>query len=421
MIDIKLVRSDPQKVRQALEDRAKEAPLAELIAKDREWRDLLQRVEEIRKRRNFLSEEISSAKKKGGNASSLLQESKEIPTLLQSYDEQLRTVEEQVRHLSLQIPNIPNSSVPVGKDETQNKLVRSWGKPSKPTFTPKDHHELGEKLGILDFERGALLSGERFTVLKGAASQLSRAIANFMLDSHRPKGYVEVSPPLLVTEKTMTGTGQLPKFEEDLYKLERDNLWAIPTAEVPLTNLHAGQILEYKDLPKYYAAWTPCFRREAGSHGKDTRGIIRQHQFDKVELVKLTHQENSYEELEKLTADAEAILQALNLPYRVMLLSTGDMGFAAAKTYDIEVWLPSQNKYREISSCSNCEEFQSRRMNTKYRGKDNEFHYVHTLNGSALAVGRTLVAIMENYQQADGSILIPEALQPYMGGMKKIS
>ena len=415
MLDIKTIRDNPEAVREALKNRNKEAPLEELIAKDREWRLLLQRTEELRTKRNAISKEVNELIKEKKDAGKKIKEAKEIPVQIQAIEEQLREVEKEAKNLSMLIPNIPHASVPIGSDENANKEVRKVGTPKKFAFEPKDHHDLGLELKILDFERGAKLSGERFTVLKGAGAKLERALINFMLDLKEKQGYTEVMPPLFVKKEIMEGTGQLPKFEEDMYKLEGgDNLYAIPTSEVPLTNLHAGELLEYKQLPIYYTAFTPCFRREAGSHGKDTRGIIRQHQFDKVEMVKLAHQESSYEELEKMVANAEEVLKLLEIPYRVIELCTGDMGFAAAKTYDIEVWLPAQKKYREISSCSNCEDFQARRMNTKYRAKDNSFRFVHTLNGSGLAVGRTLVAILENFQQKDGSVSIPKALQPYM-------
>jgi len=310
----------------------------------------------------------------------------------------------------------------VGKDENDNVEVRRFGEPRNFSFEPRPHWEIGEALGILDFEKGASLAQSRFTVLKGQGARLERALMNFMLDLHADKhGYLEVQPPFMVNSRTMQGTGQLPKFADDLYKCENDDLWLIPTAEVPLTNLHAGEILEERQLPLYYAAYTPCFRREAGAHGRDVRGMLRQHQFDKVEMVKLSLPEKSYDELESMTDNAEEVLRALGIPHRTICLCTGDMGFGASKTYDVEVWLPSQYKYREISSCSNCEDFQARRMNTRYRPADGgRPKFVHTLNGSGIAVGRTLIAVLENYQREDGSVEIPRALSPYMGGASEI-
>jgi len=314
----------------------------------------------------------------------------------------------------LRLPNLPHESVPVGEGEEDNVEVRRWGEPKELGFKPRPHWELGEMLGILDFERGSRLAGSRFTVIKGIGARLERALINFMLDTHARRGYREVIPPHLVRPDILEGTGQLPKFEEDLYMCERDGLYLIPTAEVPLTNLFKGEILSEEDLPIYLTAYTPCYRREAGSHGKDIRGIIRQHQFNKVELVKIVHPAKSYEELESLTADAEYILRLLELPYRVVELCTGDLGFSASKTYDIEVWFPSQNRYREVSSCSNCEDFQARRMNTRFRDAKGKKRFVHTLNGSGLAVGRTLAAILENYQRKDGSVDIPKVLRDYV-------
>ncbi len=420
MLDIKLIRETPDKVREALKNRGMEAPLEELIAKDVEWRKKLQLSEELRKQRNAISKEINVLLKAKKDAAAKMSEAKEIPGRIKRIEEELREIEAERRLYELMIPNIPSESVPIGRDETQNKVLREAGSRPNFDFTPRDHHQLGEELGLLDFERGAKLSGERFTVIKNEGAMLARALINFMLDAHIRKGYAEISPPLLVRPEILLGTGQLPKFEEDLFKIERDNLYAIPTAEVPLTNLHSNEILEYKQLPLNYCAYTPCFRREAGSHGKDTRGIIRQHQFDKVELVKITDEENSTNEHQKMLSDAEEVLAKLSLPYRVIELCSGDLGFGSAKTYDIEVWLPSQARYREISSVSNCEAFQARRANIKYRSKDNTFKYCHTLNGSGVAVGRAMVAVMENYQQKDGSIAIPEVLKPYLEGLTRI-
>jgi len=337
-------------------------------------------------------------------------------------EEMISDMENRIQALLLEIPNIPHESVPVGEDEDSNKVVRTWGEPREFDFEPLPHWELGEALGIMDFERGVRLAESRFTVLKGLGARLERALVNFMLDIHTNEhAYQEVQPPFMVNSETMKGTGQLPKFAEDLYSCSSDDLWMIPTAEVPLTNLHRGEILPEDDLPLRYTAYTPCFRREAGSHGRDVRGMLRQHQFDKVELVKICSPESSYAELESLTASAEEILKRLGLPFRTVLLSTGDMGFAASKTYDLEVWLPSQDKYREISSCSNCEDFQARRMNTRFRPRDGgRVRYVHTLNGSGIAVGRCLIAILENYQNRDGSVSIPGSLVPYMDGTEVI-
>ncbi|MFH0971844.1 MAG: serine--tRNA ligase [Candidatus Micrarchaeota archaeon] len=421
MLDIKIIRESPDAVKTALKNRRVEAPLEELIQKDLEWRGNLQKTEELRKQRNSISKEINGLLKAKKDATHKMQEAKEIPDKIKQIDERLRVIEGERRLYELLMPNIPHSSVPLGKDETENKVVRTVGEIPKFDFEPKDHHQLGEELGILDFERGAKLAGERFTVIKNGGAILERALINFMLEIHRKQGYMEISPPLFVRPSALIGSGQLPKFEEDLYRMERDELYAIPTAEVPLVNLHANEALEYKQLPIKYCAYTPCFRREAGSHGKDTRGIIRQHQFDKVEMVKISNQENSYQEHEELLRDAEEVLEKLGLPYRVIELCTGDLGFGSTKTYDIEVWLPAQKKYREISSCSNCEDFQARRANIKYRAKDNSFKFAHTLNASGVAVGRTLVAILENCQEKDSSISIPKALKPYMGKLDSIS
>ena len=337
-------------------------------------------------------------------------------------EEKLRAIEQKVTDLALRIPNLPHASVPVGKDSSDNKEERRWGKPQQFSFTPRTHWDLGEALGILDFDRAAKIAGARFAVLMGAGARLERALINYMLDLHTIQhGYREVIPPLLVNRPSMTATGQLPKFEEDLFRLRDEDYYLIPTAEVPVTNLHRNETLAENVLPIRYTAYTPCFRREAGSYGKDTKGLIRLHQFNKVELVAFTKPEQSYEELEQLTGHAEAILQRLGLHYRVVTLCTGDMGFSAAKTYDIEVWLPSQNLFREISSCSNFEGFQARRANIRYKGKDGKSEFVHTLNGSGLAVGRTLMAIMEQYQQPDGSVTIPDVLRQYMGGLERIS
>jgi seryl-tRNA synthetase len=386
----------------------------EALRLDEERRSILRELESLRAERNALSKEIGKRKSKGEQTAELEGKVKEIKEKIEVLEAQLSKVEEQLKRVMLSIPNIPHQSVPVGKDETENVEVRRWGVPREFDFEPKAHYEIGEALGILDFERGASLAGSRFTVMWGWGAKLERALINFMLDFHTSRGYKEVWVPHLVKPEILEGTGQLPKFEEDLYFCERDSLYLIPTAEVPLTNLFRDTILEEKDLPIYLTAYTPCYRREAGAYGKDIRGIIRQHQFDKVELVKIVHPDTSDQELERLTADAEEILKLLGLPYRVVALCTGDLGFASAKTYDIEVWFPSQNKYREISSCSNCTDFQARRMNTRFKDSEGRKRFVHTLNGSGLAVGRTLAAILENYQQKDGSVIVPEVLRDYL-------
>ena len=420
MIDIKLVRKEPERVKELLSrrDPVYAERVDELLTVDRERRTLLTEIEQLKAKRNKLSKEIGKLFKEGKReeALSLKAEVEDISKKAKDLEKELRDVEERFKKLILSIPNIPHPSVPVGEDENDNVVVRYWGEKPQFDFEPIPHWEIGEKLGILDFERATKLAGSRFVVYRKWGAKLERALINFMLDLHTQEhGYEEIIPPFLVNTKTMTGTGQLPKFEEDLYKIENEDLWLIPTAEVPLTNLHAGEILAEKELPKYYTAYTPCFRREAGAHGRDVRGIMRLHQFNKVELVKIVHPEKSYEELEKLVREAEKVLQLLGLHYRVVELCTGDLGFSAAKTYDIEVWIPSQNRYREISSCSNCEDFQARRAQIRFRDKEGKTHLVHTLNGSGLAVGRTVIAILEQYQQKDGSVIIPEVLRDYVG------
>jgi seryl-tRNA synthetase len=416
MLDIELLRKNPEFVKERLRLRKEDYPrlVDEALRLDEERRSILRELEALRAERNTLSKEIGKRKSKGEQTAELEGKVKEIKEKIEGLEDRLSKVEEQLKSVMLSIPNIPHQSVPVGKDETENVEVRRWGVPRDFDFEPKAHYEIGEALGILDFERGASLAGSRFTVMWGWGAKLERALINFMLDFHTSRGYKEVWVPHLVKPEILEGTGQLPKFEEDLYFCERDSLYLIPTAEVPLTNLFRDTILEEKDLPIYLTAYTPCYRREAGAYGKDIRGIIRQHQFDKVELVKIVHPDTSDQELEKLTADAEEILKLLGLPYRVVALCTGDLGFASAKTYDIEVWFPSQNKYREISSCSNCTDFQARRMNTRFKDSQGRKRFVHTLNGSGLAVGRTLAAILENYQQKDGSVVVPEVLRDYL-------
>jgi seryl-tRNA synthetase len=392
---------------------------------DAQRRSVIGEVEKLRHEQRTVGEEIARRGKAREDASALKTEMKAVADRIRGLEAQLEEAEAGLRDVLLQVPNVPDASVPDGKDETDAVEVRRVGTPPALSFTPRAHFEIGPELGILDFERAAKISGARFAVSWGVGARLERALAQLMLDLHTgERGYTEVSPPYLVNAETLTGTGQLPKFEGDLFKThagEKD-LYLIPTAEVPLTNLHRDEILEAADLPKKYVAWTPCFRSEAGSYGKDVRGLIRQHQFHKVELVKLTTPESSMDELEKMVADAEEVLKRLGLPYRVVLLAAGDMGFSSAKTYDIEVWLPGQQAYREISSISNCTDFQARRASLRYRAEPKgKPRFVHTLNGSGLAVGRTLVAVLENYQQADGSVVVPDALRPYMGGLERIN
>lgn len=419
MIDLKLLRKSPEIFYEALKKRNQSTEiLDQIIALDKEWRNYLNTVNNLKAKRNELSKLVAKYKAEGKSAEAdeIIAESKKIGDEISQYEAKQKDLEDKMFNLALYIPNVPHESVPVGKDETENVEIRRWGEPRKFDFEPKAHWDLGPALGMLDFDRGAKLSGSRFTVMFGAIAKLERAIAQFMLDVHTQQhGYTEVNVPHLVKRETITATGQLPKFSEELYTCEKDDLFLIPTAEVSLAALHIDEIIDESALPLKYTAFTPCYRREAGSYGKDVRGLIRQHQFEKVELVWYTTAERSFEDLEQLTRDAERILQLLELPYRVIALCTGDLGFAAAKTYDIEVWLPSYNAYKEISSCSNDTDFQARRGNMRYRTKDGKMNYVHTLNGSGLAVGRTLVAIIENYQNPDGTITVPKALRPYMG------
>lgn len=422
MLDIKLIRSNPEKVKEALEKRKEKINLDEILKLDQKRRELLLEADALKEKRNTVSEEIGKLKREKKDAREKILAMKEVSTTIKELDAQIKEIEEETAKILLGVPNIPHESVPIGKDEKDNVEIRKWGEPLKFDFTPLPHWDIGEALDILDFEQGAKVASARFTVLKGMGAKLERALINFMLDLHTNEyEYKEISPPFLVNSETMTGTGQLPKFESDLFKCE-NGLYLIPTAEVPLTNLHRQEILNDDDLPLCYVAYTACFRKEAGSYGKDVRGLIRQHQFNKVELVKICRPEDSYQELETLTKNAEEVLKRLEIPYRVIVLCTGDMGFSAAKTYDIEVWLPTQKKYREISSCSNCEDFQARRAMIRYRSKEKEkVNFVHTLNGSGLAIGRTMVAILENFQQKDGSVVIPNVLRPYMGGLEKIT
>jgi len=420
MLDIRFVREKTSAAIEALKKRGVDTSILDkLLRIESERRTHLGIVENLRQRSNELSQEIGKLKKQGKDASGLLEYAKKISDEIAEKEQHMRGLENQAVHELLLIPNIPHESVPTGKDDTDNVEIRSFGEISCFPFNPKNHWEIGENLGILDFERAGKIAGARFSLCKGLGARLERALINFMLDLHTNEfGYTEVFPPILVNKDSMTGTGQLPKFEDDLFKIENEdrNFYLIPTAEVPVTNIYRNEILKEEELPIYYTACTPCFRREAGSYGKDTRGLIRQHQFNKVELVKFVKPEDSYNELESLTNNAEEVLKRLGLPYRVAALCTGDLGFASAKTYDIEVWFPAQGKYREISSCSNFEDFQARRADIRFRrtGKKGT-EFVHTLNGSGLAIGRTFAAILENFQQEDGSVIIPTILKPYMG------
>lgn len=422
VLDPKFVRENVEAVQVALRSRGLAVDLRDFLAADAARRRLLSDVELLKHRRNTLSEEVGRRKRQGQDATALIAETKELGDRIKKLDEEVRVREEQGEAVLLTVPNMPHASVPVGRDSADNVEVRRWGEPRRFDFTPRPHWEIGETQGLLNFERAARMAQARFAVLTGLGARLERALINFMLDLHtKAHRYTEVFPPLLVNAAAMTGTGQLPKFAEELFKTKDESLYLIPTAEVPLTNLHREEVLPPGTLPLSYVAFTPCFRREAGSYGKDTRGLIRQHQFNKVELVKFTEADRSYEALEQMTRDAEAVLQGLDLPYRVVILCTGDLGFYAAKTYDIEVWLPSQSTYREISSVSNCEAFQARRANIRYRPAPRaSVEYAHTLNGSGVAVGRTWLAVLENYQDADGTVRIPEALRPYMDGLERI-
>ncbi|MBP8718898.1 MAG: serine--tRNA ligase [Candidatus Atribacteria bacterium] len=423
MLDLKLIRLEPELMKDALKKRGQEESSIDYILElDERRRKILYESSSLKQERNQVSDEIARLKKEKKDAQEKIIAMREVSNKIKEMDLELKSIEQEIQRILLELPNVVHESVPVGPDEESNQEIRRWGKPKEFDFIPQAHWDLGERLNILDFERGTKIAKARFTVLKNRGARLERALFNFMLDIHtKEHHYQEIFPPFLVNATTMTGTGQLPKFENELFK-SNDDLYLIPTAEVPLTNLHQGEIVPEVDLPLYYTAYTACFRREAGSYGKDVRGLIRQHQFNKVELVKICKPEDSYSELEKLTQDAEVILQRLELPYRVVVLSTGDIGFSAAKTYDLEVWLPSQGEYREISSCSNCTDFQARRANIRYREEESgKVHFVHTLNGSGVAVGRTMVAILENFQEKDGSITIPDALRPYMDGLQKIS
>jgi seryl-tRNA synthetase len=427
VLDPRLLREHPEVVETGIRARGASVSLVEYRELDATRRRAVQELDELRARRNRASELVAHAKRQGGDTTAAIAESREVGEAIRNMETVLRETEGRLTELALRIPNLPHASVPLGGTADDNVEVRRWGEPRTFAFEPRPHWELGEILGILDFERGARLAKSRFTVLWGLGARLERALVQFMLDLQtKAHGYQEVWLPHLVSAETMLATGQLPKFEEELFKTTEPEagraLYLIPTAEVPLTALHGGEILAGETLPRKYTAFTPCYRREAGSYGKDTRGFLRQHQFDKVELVKLATPEGSYDELEAMVQDAEAVLRALELPFRVMLLCAGDMGFTVAKTYDLEVWLPAEGRYREISSCSNCEAFQARRANLRYRpagGGKPEF--LHTLNGSGLAVGRTLIAVLENYQEADGSVVVPPALQPYLDGLERLT
>ena len=422
MLEIKFVRQNLSDVKRALEARHSELDISAFETADDRRRGVLVELEELRHQRNRVSDQIADLKKVGQDAKVLVEQMRSVSARIKMLEQELAVHQETLDQILLEIPNIPHASVPFGKDAADNSLVKKVGTPPHFGYDAQAHWDIGTRLGILDFERAAKITGARFPLYLGDGAHLERALINFMLDMHVfEHGYTEVLPPFAVNRQSMTNTGQLPKFEQDLFKLEGWDYFMIPTAEVPLTNLHQGEVLDEGRLPMYYTAVTPCFRSEAGSYGKDTRGLIRQHQFNKVEMVKLTQPGASYDELEKMLTNAEAVLQRLGLPYRVVSLCTGDMGFSAAKTYDLEVWMPGQGAYREISSCSNCESFQARRANIRFRQKGKKgTELVHTLNGSGLAVGRTVAAILENYQQADGSVVLPEALRPYMGGMEVI-
>ena len=415
MLDIKFIRSNPDEVVRAMKTRGMDLDLSEFLSLDERRRKILSEVEQLKSKRNTVSKEIGMMKKNGENADELVKEMGQVGDEIKKLDDDVKEIDTALRNIVLAIPNIPDKSLPIG-GEQDYRVERTWGEPKQFDFEAKGHWDIGEKLNILDFERATKVTGTRFTFYRGLGAKLERAVISLMLDIHTTdNGYEELIPPYMANKDSMTGTGQLPKFAEDMFKLEGMDYYLIPTAEVPVTNYYRDEILDEKNLPIKHCAFSPCFRAEAGSYGRDTRGIIRQHQFHKVELVKFAHPENSFEELEKLTNDAEKILQRLELPYRIITLATGDIGFSSAKTYDIEVWLPSFNTYREISSCSNFLDFQARRANIRYRDKNGKVQFVHTLNGSGLAVGRTVAAILENYQQADGSVIVPTALRPYMG------
>lgn len=422
MLDIKYLRNNYEEITEKLKFRGEDLSDLENFGElDKRRREIIAEVESLKAKRNETSKQISVMKREKKDASELIQEMQQVGKKIKELDTELEEVEEKLQLLMLSIPNIPHESVPIGEDEEDNVEVRTWGEIPTFSFEPKAHWDIGTELDIVDFERAAKVTGSRFVFYKGLGARLERALINFMMDLHADEhGYVEMLPPQLVNRNSLTGTGQLPKFEEDVFLVEKEDYFLIPTAEVPVTNYHREEILREDDLPKKYVAFSANFRSEAGSAGRDTRGLIRQHQFNKVELVQFVKPEESYEVLEELTGHAEKVLQLLELPYRVMKMCTGDLGFTAAKKYDIEVWIPAQNKYREISSCSNFEDFQARRAGIRYRDENGKVRFVHTLNGSGLAIGRTLTAILENYQQEDGSVIIPKVLRPYMGGIEVI-
>ncbi len=426
MLDLKYIKTHFDQVQNGMEKRRADVDLPGLLENDEKRKTLLLEIEELRRKRNTVSEKIAALKKAGENADDIILEMRTVSETIKGLDKKLSIIQEEINTFLINLPNLPHEDVPVGKDDTQNRLEKTVGTPGRFSFTPKAHWDLGESLGILDLARAAKLAGARFPLYIGKGARLERALINFMLDTHTSDhGYTECLPPFIVNSATMTGTGQLPKFEEDLFKLKGWDYYLIPTSEVPMTNIYGNEIIDESMLPAKFTAYTPCFRSEAGSYGRDTKGLIRQHQFNKVEMVKLTTPETSFDELESMLTNAEKILTLLELPYQVVTLCTGDLGFSATKTYDIEVWMPGQDdgngKYREISSCSNCLDFQARRANIRFRRKNaKKPEFVHTLNGSGLAVGRTFSAILENYQQEDGSVRIPDALIPYMGGIKEI-
>ncbi|MGI6554435.1 MAG: serine--tRNA ligase [Bacillota bacterium] len=423
MLDIKFIRSDPEAVKESLRKRGGDTALVEAVLNlDKEKRELMAESEQLKNRRNVVSDEIAALKKSGGDAQAKILEMREVSQTIKDMDEKLRRLDAEMTECLMGIPNVLHKSVPEGESDEDNRVIREWGSPTAFDFEPLAHWDIGEHLGLLDFERAGKIAGARFTVYRDLGAKLERALVNFMLDLHTGQhGYTEIFPPFLVNRGSMEGTGQLPKFEQDMFKVEGSDYYLIPTAEVPVTNLLREEIVPEADLPIKYAAYSACFRAEAGAHGRDTRGLIRQHQFNKVELVKFAHPDTSYEELETLTGNAERVLELLELPYRTVVLCSGDVGFSSAKTYDVEVWMPSYGTYREISSCSNFEDFQARRANIRFKpsggGKP---RFVHTLNGSGVAVGRTVAAILENYQEEDGTVEVPEVLRPYLGGLEKL-
>ena len=422
MLDLAFIRENPDVVRKAIENKRERVDLDALLDADTERRSVLTELESLRAEQNRISKEVAARKKAKEDASDLIESTRELGQKSKALQDRVREIEARLNDLMIRVPNVPAEGVPVGVDEKDNAPVRTWGEPRKPTFPAKAHWDLGAELDIFDFERASKISGSHFALFKGAGARMERALINFMLDIHTGEhGFREVWPPSIVLRDAMFGTGQLPKLEDDMYACNRDDLFLIPTAEVPVTNLHAGEMLERCDLPVYYTAYTPCFRREAGSFGRETRGLLRVHQFDKVELVKFVHPDTSYDELESLLQCAEKVLQKLDLPYRVMQLCTGELSFAAAKCYDIEVWSPGVERWLEVSSVSNFEAFQARRADIRFRDDDGKVKHVHTLNGSGVALARTMLAIVENYQREDGAVVVPEALRPYMGGMEIIS